>query len=140
MSLIRFQKCKTRVTLKLFLSPSLTRHVPTDSGKDPVKLETYLTNQFRTNVVGNVHLINLFLPLILKGNVKKIIVLSSGMADLEPTRIYNLYENPPYGIAKAALNMAVAKFSAEYAKHGVLFMSISPGVVDTGAIATSKLG
>ena len=28
--------------------------------------------------------------------------------------------------------MAIAKFSAQYAKEGILFLSVSPGFVDTG--------
>lgn len=39
----------------------------------------------------------------------------------------------PYAISKAVLNMAVAKFHAEYKKDGILFMGISPGVVATSA-------
>lgn len=35
--------------------------------------------------------------------------------------------------------MAVAKFSAQYAKDGVLFMSISPGTVDVGQNANGML-
>jgi hypothetical protein len=30
------------------------------------------------------------------------------------------------------MNMAIAKFSAQYKKDGILFLSLSPGVVDTG--------
>ena len=111
----------------------------TDSGKDPVTLENELTGYFRTNVVGNIHLFNLFIPLILKGNAKKVIALSTGMADLEPARIYNLHENAAYAISKAALNMAVGKFSAEYSKDGVLFISICPGMVETGQYGERKL-
>lgn len=38
----------------------------------------------------------------------------------------------PYCISKAAMNMAVAKFSAQYVDQGVLFTTIAPGDVDTG--------
>lgn len=110
-----------------------------DSGKDPATLETELTEMFQTNVIGNVHVLNLFMPLILKGNVKKVVALSTGLADLEITRAHNLHENAPYAISKAALNMAMGKFSAEYAKDGVLFISICPGVVETGNLSDSKL-
>jgi NAD(P)-dependent dehydrogenase (short-subunit alcohol dehydrogenase family) len=72
------------------------------------------------------------MPLILKGSHKKVIVLSSGMADIELSVKYGLYEAAPYSISKVAMNMATAKFQAEYEKDGVLFMGISPGVVDTG--------
>jgi NAD(P)-dependent dehydrogenase (short-subunit alcohol dehydrogenase family) len=87
---------------------------------------------FQVNVVGNIHLFNLFLPLILKGKAKKVITISSGMGDFEMARKYNIFEDGSYSISKAAVNMAVAKFSAEYAKEGVLFLSICPGLVETG--------
>ncbi|KAI8937031.1 hypothetical protein NX059_006251 [Plenodomus lindquistii] len=101
-------------------------------GADPEKLETELLTSFKTNVIANIHLFNLAMPLIQKGNVKKIITISSGMADMELVRNYDVVEGGPYSIGKAAMNMAVAKFGAEYAKDGVLFMSVCPGVVDTG--------
>ncbi|KAL1799723.1 hypothetical protein ACET3X_000065 [Alternaria dauci] len=101
-------------------------------GRDPAKMEASLNQLFSVNVVGNIHLFNLFMPLVLKGNAKKVVTISSGMGDAELTRKYNITEDGPYSISKAAVNMAVAKFSAEYAKDGVLFLSISPGVVGTG--------
>jgi NAD(P)-dependent dehydrogenase (short-subunit alcohol dehydrogenase family) len=87
---------------------------------------------FKVNVVGNVHLFNLFLPLLQKGSVKKVIAISTGMADIELIRKYEIDIGGPYSISKAALNAAVAKYSAQYQKDGILFMSISPGLVDTG--------
>jgi NAD(P)-dependent dehydrogenase (short-subunit alcohol dehydrogenase family) len=83
-------------------------------------------------VVGNIHLFNLFLPLVLKGDVKKVIAISSGMADLELTNNFKLDLGAPYSISKAALNLAVSKFHAQYSADGVLFMSVCPGMVDTG--------
>ena len=81
--------------------------------------------------MGVIHLFNLYLPLILKGKDKKVIVLSSGMADLDMVAKHNLAIGGPYSITKAAMNLAVAKYSAEYSKDGVLFLSLSPGAVDT---------
>ena len=113
-----------------FLAPSRGSNLV--SAENPIKFEANLVEFFKTNVVGNVHLFNLFLPLILKGNVKKVVAISSGMGDLELVRKYNVFEDAAYSISKTAMNMAVAKFSAEYAKEGVLFLSVCPGVVDTG--------
>ena len=90
--------------------------------------------------MGNVHLFNVFLPLILKGNVKKVLMITSGMGDPEMARNYNVFEHGSYSISKAAVNMVVAKFSAEYAKEGVLFLGVCPGMVETGLYANSKLG
>jgi NAD(P)-dependent dehydrogenase (short-subunit alcohol dehydrogenase family) len=101
-------------------------------GKNPAALEEELMAGCKTNVVGTVHLFNLFLPFILNGQQKKVIAISSGMADLDLVSKYEIEVSGPYAAGKAAMNSVVSKFSAEYAKDGVLFMSISPGVVDTG--------
>lgn len=89
-------------------------------------------DHFRTNVIGPIHLFNAFVPLLRRGSAKKAIALSSGVGDLDFISQLDFDVSPSYGISKAALNMAVAKFSAQYRKEGILFMSISPGFVDTG--------
>jgi len=91
-----------------------------------------MRESFDANVIGNIHLINIFLPLILKGDAKKVIILSTGLAHVELTNEYDVAPAPLYSISKAALNMMVAKFSARYKQEGVLFLALSPGVVDTG--------
>lgn len=101
-------------------------------GADPVALEKEMVASYKTNVVGNIHLFNLFLPLILKGQKKKVVFLSTGMADIELIRKFDVRIGGTYAANKAAANAVVAKYSAEYGKHGVLFISISPGFVDTG--------
>jgi NAD(P)-dependent dehydrogenase (short-subunit alcohol dehydrogenase family) len=83
-------------------------------------------------VIGNINLFNLFLPIILKGQTKKVIAISTGMADADLVTKYDVDNGAPYAISKAALNLAVAKYSAEYRSQGVLFLSISPGFVETG--------
>ncbi|KAJ9152057.1 NAD(P)-binding domain protein [Pleurostoma richardsiae] len=101
-------------------------------GNDPQRLEDDLLECFRVNTIGNIHLFNLYMPLILKGGIKKVITLSSGFADNDLTTEYSIDVAGPYSISKAAMNTAVAKFSAEYAGDGVLFMSIAPGAVEVG--------
>ncbi|KAH8759775.1 short-chain dehydrogenase [Diaporthe sp. PMI_573] len=121
--------------------------LPKDSGfvgfgelaKNPTALEEEILTDCKTNVIGNIHLFSLFLPLLLKGEKKKVVFISSGLADLDLISKYEIEVTGPYSLAKAATNVAVAKFHAEYAKDGVLFMSISPGVVDTGYFDPSKL-
>ncbi|KAL4981035.1 hypothetical protein BDW66DRAFT_146806 [Aspergillus desertorum] len=72
----------------------------------------------RTNVQGQkpdcprrklrqIHLFNLFTPLILRGTAKKVIAISSGHADFELVSKFNLATAPVYAISKVALNMAV---------------------------------
>ncbi|KAK7999305.1 hypothetical protein PG990_011905 [Apiospora arundinis] len=101
----------------------------------PQELEEDLKKAFDTNVIGVIHLYNLFLPLILKGQAKKIVAISTGMADSELVSKYQVGVGALYSISKAALNMVTAKFSAQYKEEGVLFLGISPGVVDTGNYA-----
>ncbi|KPM37616.1 hypothetical protein AK830_g8975 [Neonectria ditissima] len=98
----------------------------------PEKLAEDLIDSFKTNVVGNVHLFNLYIPLVLKGKAKKIITITTGLADGELSAKFKLTHGAPYSLSKAAMNFAVAKYSAEYSDSGVLFLAISPGVVDTG--------
>ncbi|KAI1076009.1 NAD(P)-binding protein [Whalleya microplaca] len=99
--------------------------------QDHKGLEDDLRAHLDTNVIGNVHLINVFVPLIRRGKAKKVIAITSGMADLDLITKYDIDVAGAYAMSKAALNVAVAKFSAEYRKENILFMSISPGVVDT---------
>ncbi|KAI1483701.1 NAD(P)-binding protein [Daldinia eschscholtzii] len=104
-----------------------------DLAHDPKAFDEDLETSFKTNVHGNIHLINLFLPLIRKGEAKKVISISTGLADFDLTREYKLAIGGPYTMSKAALNMAIAKYHAQFQSEGILFLSISPGVVATEA-------
>ena len=96
------------------------------------ELEDVASKLFKTNVVGNIHFFNLFLPLVMKGKVKKVIAISSGHGDLDFINNNEIEVSALYGASKAALNIIVAKFNAQYKKDGVLFFSISPGAVEVG--------
>ncbi|KAI1849748.1 hypothetical protein JX266_004697 [Neoarthrinium moseri] len=100
--------------------------------KDPVSLEQDLMESIKINVLGTISMFNLFMPLVLKGNGKKAIAISTGMADVDLVAKYDVQVSPTYAISKAALNMAVAKLSAVLREQGILLMTISPGFVDTG--------
>lgn len=99
------------------------------------ELEDVSSKLFRTNVVGNIHLFNLFIPLVMMGKVKKVIAISSGHADLDFINDLEVEVSALYAASKAAMNVIVAKFNAQYKKDGVLFVSISPGVVEVGHFA-----
>lgn len=94
---------------------------------------------FQTNVTGNIHLFNLFLPLVMKGKVKKVIAISSGHADLDFINDLDVDTSALYSASKAALNVIVAKFNAQYKKDGVLFVSLSPGYVEVGHFANGNV-
>ena len=72
------------------------------------------------------------MPLVLKGKTKKVIAITSGHADLEFINNFDIENSALYSASKAALNVIVAKFSAQYKKDGVLVFSMSPGVVEVG--------
>ncbi|KAF5020326.1 hypothetical protein F66182_7632 [Fusarium sp. NRRL 66182] len=101
-------------------------------GNNPQELEEDLKKLFEVNVVANVHLYNLFIPLLLNGKAKKVVAISSGLADLEFTNNFDHEVASLYAISKAAMNMATAKFNAQYKKSGLLFLSVCPGMVDVG--------
>jgi NAD(P)-dependent dehydrogenase (short-subunit alcohol dehydrogenase family) len=83
-----------------------------------------------TNVLGVVYSINSFLPLVLKGSVKKIVAISTGMADAELS-LDGVKVQVAYSSMKAALNMIVAKFAVELRPKGVMTLALCPGVVQT---------
>ncbi|KAL4797712.1 hypothetical protein BDV19DRAFT_387140 [Aspergillus venezuelensis] len=65
--------------------------------------------------------------------VEMLMILSAHCsADLEATRTTELEGGSAYAISKAALNMAVVKFNAQYRKGGVLIMAVCPGVAQMG--------
>ncbi|KAL8725580.1 MAG: hypothetical protein Q9166_007266 [cf. Caloplaca sp. 2 TL-2023] len=120
------------------LVPYLDTYGPIGALSDKVEeVDTVSSQLSQTNVVGNIHLFHLFLPLVLKGKVKKVITISTGLADLDLTNECEVDIGALYAASKAAMNVIVAKFNAQYKKDGVLFLSISPGVVDVGQYADS---
>lgn len=100
--------------------------------EDPEILQRDLDLGWKTNVVGSIHTINAFLPLLKRGSVKKVVCLSTAMADLDLVVKLEVWEDPTYAINKAALNAVIAKYAARYGKEGILFLALSPGLVDTG--------
>ena len=108
------------------------------SADDPQTLVKDLQTSFDVNVVGVINTINTFIPLLRKGQVKKVFTLGTGAADIDLVNQVDLATSPSYSISKTALNMSIAKYSALYKSEGILFMAISPGVVDTGNLVPSE--
>ncbi|KAK4223283.1 hypothetical protein QBC38DRAFT_487996 [Podospora fimiseda] len=115
------------------LVPDFDAYGPVSELADKVQeVDAGAAEVFQTNVTGQLHLFNLFVPLIKKGKAKKVIAISSGMADIDFVNQCEVDVGTIYAASKAALNMIVAKFNAEYKKDGILFLSISPGLVEVG--------
>jgi NAD(P)-dependent dehydrogenase (short-subunit alcohol dehydrogenase family) len=77
-----------------------------------------------------VHSTNAFLPLLKNGSAKKVLSMSSGLGDLDFTLAGEAVAQPSYSVAKAALNMVVAKYAAQFKSEGFVFLAMSPGIVD----------
>jgi NAD(P)-dependent dehydrogenase (short-subunit alcohol dehydrogenase family) len=97
----------------------------------PEELEADFKASFQSNVIGYVHLYNLVVPLVLQGRVKKVMHIGTGHVVQDLIRRYHITGYASYTTTKAAMNTVIAKLSAEYAPEGVLFLSVSPGVVMT---------
>jgi NAD(P)-dependent dehydrogenase (short-subunit alcohol dehydrogenase family) len=87
---------------------------------------------FQVNVIGSSFLLATFMPLVQAGDMKKVVVLSTGMGDPDFIAETEIDSQSPYAVSKAALNMVIAKYHAEYKKNDILIMGISPGIVETG--------
>ncbi|KAJ6541814.1 hypothetical protein B0H19DRAFT_958375 [Mycena capillaripes] len=109
-----------------------------DKFPTPAALEHDLLDNFKTNTIGMVHCTNAFLPLLKNGAAKKVVAVSSGLGDLDATLLTEAVGEPSYSISKAALNMVVAKYAAQYKADGFIFLAISPGLVNTSMLPTSS--
>ena len=86
---------------------------------------------FSTAVYGGLWTTNAFLPLIEKGSQKKIVHISTAMADLDLIKKSGVSYAVAYSVAKAGMNVQVAKYAAELAPKGIKVVALSPGWVDT---------
>ncbi|KAJ6479953.1 hypothetical protein C8R47DRAFT_1285282 [Mycena vitilis] len=76
------------------------------------------------------------LILISGGSAKRVLTLSSALADLDATLLSEAIGEVSYSISKAALNMVVAKYAAQYKSEGFVFLAICPGAVETTMLST----
>jgi NAD(P)-dependent dehydrogenase (short-subunit alcohol dehydrogenase family) len=110
------------------LDPTITiadpNHTPEEIGND------FLEN-YKWNTVSHIYANNYFLPLLRKGEKKKIINISSGIADIQFTKTSKILLNAGYGSSKAALNYNVIKYALELEPEGFTVVALSPGFVDT---------
>jgi NAD(P)-dependent dehydrogenase (short-subunit alcohol dehydrogenase family) len=114
-----------------FSDPNTQNLLPTAFiGREDVLRKDMMTS-LEVNVLGIMYSINAFLPLIRKSNVKKIIVISTGLADTENVPKTGVPNFITYSSMKAALNMVVAKYSVELKEEGIIVLALSPGVVAT---------
>ena len=83
------------------------------------------------NVVGVIYSINAFLPLVHKSTIKKVVALTTGLADTDIAPKSGVPNFVVYSSMKAALNMVIARYSVELREDGIVFLALSPGIVLT---------
>ncbi|KAF8204482.1 hypothetical protein K438DRAFT_1757681 [Mycena galopus ATCC 62051] len=109
-----------------------------DSFPNPEAVEKDLLDHFKANTISVVHSTNAFLPLLKNGAAKKVLTMSSAHGDLDLVLAGEVIGLASYGISKAALNMVVAKYAAQFKSEGFVFLAMSPGMVDTSETKTSE--
>jgi len=104
---------------------------PTDFIGREEELRNHMIASLDVNVLGVMYSINAFLPLVRKGAVKKITVISTGMADADMVVKGGVASAVIYASMKAATNMVVAKYAAELKSEEITLLALSPGLVNT---------
>jgi NAD(P)-dependent dehydrogenase (short-subunit alcohol dehydrogenase family) len=107
------------------------RMLTMNSDDDFETLEKDILESLEINLLGAIKTVHAFVPLIRNGKGKKVIAISSGMADIDLINATEVAFASPYAISKGALNVAIAKYNALYNKEGILFLAVSPGYVST---------
>jgi NAD(P)-dependent dehydrogenase (short-subunit alcohol dehydrogenase family) len=114
-----------------FSDPATTKVTPTSIIGCEDALRKDMISSLEVNVLGVIYSINAFLPFVREGNVKKIIAMSTGLADPDAVMELGIRGTLTYSTMKAALNMVVAKYAIELKSEGITLLALSPGLVNT---------
>ncbi len=87
--------------------------------------------QYKTNTLGTIHVINAFLPLLRAGVTKNCIIIGSSLGSTRVAQRTGVIKYSGYSMSKAALNIAAVRYASRYKDEGVIFLSITPGLVKT---------
>ncbi|KAF2850858.1 short-chain dehydrogenase-like protein [Plenodomus tracheiphilus IPT5] len=90
-----------------------------------------LDDTFKINVTGVHYVTAALLPLLKKGNLKKVINISTTVGSIATAPKFSIFPVPAYKVAKAALNMLTVQYSLSFASEGFTFVAVSPGWVQT---------
>ncbi|KAH7304289.1 short chain oxidoreductase [Stachybotrys elegans] len=71
------------------------------------------------------------LPLLQKGNLKKVINITSTFGSIGMARKFMQAPTPAYKISKAALNMLTVQYALSFEEEGFTFVAVTPGWVKT---------
>lgn len=113
------------------VDPATMSFNPTQIPFDAQATREFFDLPLSTAVYGGIWTTNAFLPLIEKGTQKKIVHMSSGLADPDFIKKTGISYAVAYSVAKASINVLVAKYTAELAPRGIKVLALSPGWVNT---------
>ncbi|CAG8948836.1 hypothetical protein HYFRA_00001959 [Hymenoscyphus fraxineus] len=90
-----------------------------------------LDEHLLVNVIG-VHMVTrAFIPLLQRGNSKKIVNITSTLGSIARAHFTKLLDTPGYKISKSALNSLTMQYSLAYEEEGFTIFCISPGWLRT---------
>ncbi|KFY89079.1 hypothetical protein V500_05955 [Pseudogymnoascus sp. VKM F-4518 (FW-2643)] len=100
-------------------------------GVKSISLRDNLEESFAINVLGVHWVTQAFLPLLEKGNLKKVANISTtlGSTTLAPAAHY--LPAPSYKISKAAMNALTVQYALDHEKEGFSFIALCPGWMKT---------
>ncbi|KZT71356.1 NAD(P)-binding protein [Daedalea quercina L-15889] len=101
-------------------------------------LNTEFLEAFKVNVLGVIHSVNAFLPLLRQGSTKKITLIGTGGGIPEVVFRLRISSMAAYGTTKAAMEMVMTKYAVQLEHEGFTVISINPGVVDVSATKKQK--
>ncbi|KAB2576424.1 C-factor [Lasiodiplodia theobromae] len=90
-----------------------------------------LDDTFKINVTGVHNVTSAFIPLLEKGNLKKVVNISTTLGSMAMAKNYAQMPVPSYKITKAALNMLTVQYALDFAEKGFTFIAVSPGWINT---------
>ncbi|EJD36367.1 putative short-chain dehydrogenases/reductase [Auricularia subglabra TFB-10046 SS5] len=102
-----------------------------DDYASPQALIEDFRSVFDTNVLGGILTTNAFLPLLRKGERKKVLSIGSGQGDTTSILEIGQKYSPSYAVTKSAMEMVGVKYAVKYKDEGFTFLTICPGPVKT---------
>lgn len=105
--------------------------MPFSEGTMETVSNAQLQDVFRTNVSSVQAMTSVLLPLLKRGNTKKVINISTSMGSIALVKNYAFAPTHAYKITKAALNMLNAQYAMDFADQGFTFLAVSPGWLKT---------
>jgi NAD(P)-dependent dehydrogenase (short-subunit alcohol dehydrogenase family) len=92
------------------------------------RYRTDLKHVFEVDVLAVHTVTSAFIPLLEKGELKKVVNISTAMGSITQAPTYKFTPTPAYKIAKAALNMLTVQWHLAKYDDGFSFIALQPGV------------